>query len=75
MKERSKTMKKKLALLLAGILTLGSFAGCGGDSGKKSTEEKSSVNADGELKVILLFGIPLHRDQDWKLFRKPQINL
>lgn len=43
-------MKKKLALLLAGILTLGSFAGCGGDSGKKSTEEKSSVNADGELK-------------------------
>ena len=28
-------MKKKLALLLAGILALGSFAGCGGDSGSK----------------------------------------
>ena len=55
MKERSKTMKKKLALLLAGILTLGSFAGCGGDSGKKSTEEKSSVNADGELKGDITF--------------------
>lgn len=48
-------MKKKLALLLAGILTLGSFAGCGGDSGKKSTEEKSSVNADGELKGDITF--------------------
>ena len=48
-------MKKKLALLLAGILTLGSFAGCGGDSGNGNEEPKSSVNADGELEGDITF--------------------
>ena len=48
-------MKKKLALLLAGILTVGSLVGCGGDSGTKNGESKSSVNADGELKGDITF--------------------
>ena len=49
-------MKKKLALLLAGILALGSFAGCGGDSGSKDKgKEQSSVNADGELEGDITF--------------------
>ena len=36
-------MKKKLALLLAGILALGSFAGCGGESLEVRIKEKSRV--------------------------------
>ena len=48
-------MKRKLALLLAGILTVGSLVGCGGDSGKETAKNESSVNENGELEGDITF--------------------
>lgn len=48
-------MKRKLALLLAGILTVGSLVGCGGNSGKETAKNESSVNEDGELEGDITF--------------------